>query len=120
MKDHKIVKHSAADGSSVTVSLNGTLNIEDAAEFREVLTAALRDAPTVLLDARQLVQVDISILQIICSACRTAAEGRLAFQPEDGLPDSIRTFVGNIGARMGSVCSRNNNEPCTWFGGGKQ
>jgi hypothetical protein len=118
MSDNRIVKHPAA-GGSVTVSLNGALTIEDAAEFQKALIAALGEAPTVLLDARQLVGIDMTILQIICSACKSAAAGRLAFLPDGRLPDCVTSVVNSIGARTGSLCPHNNNEPCTWFGGAK-
>lgn len=117
MSEQKIIKTVAADAATATVTLSGSLTIEAVAELRQVLDEALSEAPTVLLDARQLEELDISILQTICSACKTAAATKRRFLPEGELPVCMKTLNGGIGAHMASSCRQNNNEPCIWFGG---
>jgi len=117
MSEQKIIKHVAADATAATVILSGSLNIETAAELRRVLGEALTEAPRVLLDARQLEELDVTILQTICSACKTAAAAGRLFLPEGGLPECIKTLNNGIGAHMASPCRQNNEQPCIWFGG---
>ena len=117
MSEQKIIKEVAADATTATVVLGGTLNIEAAAELRRVLGEALTEAPQVLLDTRQLEELDITILQTICSACKTAAASGRRLLAEGEFPDCMKALNNGIGAHMALPCRQNNDQPCIWFKG---
>lgn len=117
MNDQKITRILAADGSTATIILSGELNIEAAAELQRTLNEAFSESPLVSLDARQLEEVDVTILQTICSACKSAAAAKRRFVLEGELPTCMKALAGGIGAHMESPCRENNNEPCVFFGG---
>lgn len=117
MSDQKIVKSLVPDGTSSTVTISGALKIEAAAELRQALVEALAEAPRVVLDARQLDEMDMSILQTICSACKTAAARKQSFLFAGELPVCMATLNSGIGAYQASSCNHNNDEPCIWLGG---
>lgn len=117
MSEQRIIKNVAADGTTATVILGGSLTIEASAELRRLLGEALAEAPKVLLDARQLEGLDMTILQTICSACKTAAASGRLFQSEGELPDCVKALNNGIGAHMASPCRQNNDQSCIWFGG---
>ena len=117
MSEQRIIKEVADDATTATVSLGGSLNIEAAAELRRVLGEALAEAPRILLDARQLEGLDITILQTICSACKTAAASGQLLLPEGEFPDCLKALNSGIGAHMALPCRQNNDQPCIWFGG---
>ena len=120
MSDGKIIKHMTTDGSCATIVASGGLNIENAGTFHQILAEAMSESQRVVLDARNVESVDITVLQTICAACKTAAENGVAFLFEDKLPDCMISLKGVIGAQMGSLCRQNNNACiCIWFGGGR-
>jgi anti-anti-sigma regulatory factor len=119
MSEQKITKTLAADGSTATLVLSGALNIETAAEFQRTLNEAILESSLVLLDARRLEELDISILQVICSACKTAAASKRRFIPEGELPACMKALNSGIGVSMELPCRQNNNESCVFFGGAR-
>jgi len=117
MNEQMISKTLASDGSTATLVLRGALNIETAAELQRTLHEAFAESPLVLLDTRQLEELDVSILQTICSACKSAAASKRRFVLEGELPTCMKALAEGIGAHMESPCRQNNNEPCVFFGG---
>lgn len=117
MSDPKIAKNMAPDGTSSTVTISGALNIEAAAELHKALVEAMAEAPQVMLDLRQLEEMDMSILQTVCSACKTAAARKQSFLFIGELPACMKSLNSGIGAYQGASCKQNNDEPCIWLGG---
>lgn len=120
MSEQRIVKSLTEDGTTATVTISGALNIEAAAELHRALSGAISEAPRVVLDARQLEGLDMTILQTLCSACKTAAATGCALLLAGETPACITSLNSGIGAHMGLPCRQNNNEPCFFFGGAHQ
>jgi len=93
------------NGELATVILGEELTIETCAEFKQALTDALDTARQVVLDARQLRQVDIASLQLICSACRSAASKGRSLCFENEIPDCMKSLRTTIGAYRGLPCN---------------
>jgi anti-anti-sigma regulatory factor len=116
--DAATIKVNMSDnGELATVIVGETLTIETCTEFKQALSNALDTARQVVLDAHQLQQVDITSLQLICSACRAASsKGRfLAF--ENDIPSCIESLRTSIGANRSCPCLR--AESCKMVGGNK-
>ena len=103
------------DGELATVIVGETLTIESCAEFKQALSNALDSAPRVVLDTRQLRQVDIPSLQLICSACRSASSKGRSLAFENDIPGCIESLRTGIGANRGCPC--NHTDSCIYFGG---
>ncbi|QEM67994.1 STAS domain-containing protein [Geobacter sp. FeAm09] len=110
---------SAADAPAATVILDGALTIERGREFRETLRNALAGAQQVVLDVTQVHEIDIPGLQLICSACKTAAAAGKVFTFAGQLPACLMELKDGIGACQTGPCSHNGNASCIWFGGVK-
>jgi len=119
MTERKVVKSVSSDGSGATVTIGGSLNIEEAVELHRALTEALAEAPLVVLDARHLEELDITILQTLCSACKSAAADGRALRFEGDPPACMKALNSGIGAHMGTPCRKNNDQPCIFFGGAR-
>lgn len=117
MSEQRIVKSLSADGKTATVTISGVLNVEAAAELHRALGDALSEAPRVALDARRLEELDVTILQTLCSACKAAAATGHGLRFASELPACIKALNGVIGAHIGSPCRQNNDEACILFGG---
>jgi anti-anti-sigma regulatory factor len=117
MNEQAIVKKISDDGSCATVTISGTLGIETAAEFRQALAWAFSEAPRVVLDMLQLEVLDMTILQTLCSACKTAAANRRILEIAGAIPACMKEMNSAIGAHMGALCRLNNDQACIFFGG---
>jgi anti-anti-sigma regulatory factor len=109
----------AADASATTLTVDGALTIERSGEFRKTLMDALAGAQQVVLDVTQVQEIDIPGLQLICSACKTAAATGKVFSFTGQLPACLMELKDGIGACQNSPCSHNGNASCIWFGGVK-
>jgi len=119
MSLENITSSLTADGTTINVTLSGALSIENAAELQSVLADAISGVKLVRLELDRLEHVDLTIMQVICSACRTAAAGGGQLVSDFKLPECVERFNCSIGAHVASQCSYNKGEPCLWFGGGK-
>jgi len=119
MSQEKIASTLSADGTEMNVTLSGALSIENAAELQSALADAISGAKLVRLELHRLEHVDLTIMQVICSACRTAAAGGGQLVSDFKLPECMERFNSSIGAHVASQCSYNKGEPCLWFGGDK-
>jgi ABC-type transporter Mla MlaB component len=109
----------AADASAITVAVDGALTIERSGEFRTTLMDALAGAQQVVLDVTRVHDIDIPGVQLICSACKTAAAAGKVFTFAGELPACLVELKDGIGACQNSPCSHNGNASCIWFGGMK-
>lgn len=105
------------NGELATVTVGETLTIETGIEFKQALSGALDSARQVVLDAHRLQQVDITSLQLICSACKSASAMNRSFTFGDDIPSCIATLRTVIGANQGSPCNNKRTESCIWAGG---
>lgn len=109
----------AEDGSSVSLILQGAFSIENASDLRAACLESFEASSTVALNASMVESMDLTAVQVICSACKTAAAQGILFTPEKQLPDCLVTLGSSIGAQVGAVCHQNKNAACAWFGGVK-
>jgi anti-anti-sigma regulatory factor len=120
LMDAATIKVTMSDnGELATVIVGETLTIETCAEFKQALSNALDTALQVVLDAHQLKQVDITSLQLICSACKSASSRNRSFIFGDDIPNCIETLRTVIGANQSSLCNNKRTESCIWVGGTK-
>ena len=107
----------AEDGKTVVLKAVGRLNIEVAAEIHRMVFVALCEAEKVQFDAQQVEEMDITVLQILCSACKTAAVQRRSFTSHGDLPECLSRLVKESGVVRNGICKHNADQSCTWFGG---
>ena len=100
------------------LSLAGSLTIENASELRKKLIAALikEDALKVCMDADA--EVDISFLQLLCSAHRTASKLGKSFTLGCTASGNFLNAVEGAGYFRKRGCAREREETCLWIGGG--
>jgi len=100
------------------LKFSGELTIAHADAIRSALSDTLDKADSVVLDVEQVTEMDLSALQLFCSAHRTAvANGkqiRFGCQPPEALDQTMSSagFVREIG------CDHRAEEKCLWSGGG--
>ncbi len=101
-------------GKEGKLVLDGNLTLERAEELRMLLIKALIDADLVSVDFATVTDIDLSCLQLLCSAHRSAARmsKRLVFSGE--WPDVFRQAVNESGFARFSGCRLDRDHSCLW------
>jgi anti-anti-sigma regulatory factor len=110
---------SVRESGEIIVTSGDRLTIENAAEFSRIIREALEASNNVALEFEPAVEIDITGMQILCSACRSAAQGGKTFLYHGMLPQALTDLISNSGAERPAMCKFNNNSGCIWFGGVK-
>lgn len=97
--------------------LTGSWTIERACELKQLLLESLSDEQHLMVDLREVVEVDLSFLQLLCSAHRTFWGRNKPFSLQDSKPDVIKAFVKNAGYARTLGCHRAGGGGCLWIGG---
>ncbi len=101
-------------GEEAILTLSGDVTLENADEMRSALIKALIDNGSVSLAFDSLTRVDLSCLQLLCSAHRSAARmnKRLAFSGT--WPELFKQCVEDAGYARYSGCHRDMDHSCLW------
>lgn len=105
------------EDGSITVSSGKRLTIENAADFAKCITEALATSNRVEVEFDEKLEADVTALQILCSACKTAAVKRNTFTHHGPQTKSMRELIAKAGAERLGPCSHNHGNLCIWFGG---
>lgn len=84
---------SAEDG---LLALSGELLIENSSELKSALCEALASSPRLIVDLGKVTAADISSLQLLCSAHRSASLAGTSFRI-DQTGEAIRSIAENAG-----------------------
>jgi anti-anti-sigma regulatory factor len=101
----------------IIVTSGDRLTIENAADFSRVIRDALKASDRVAIEFDPEVVVDITGVQILCSACKSAAQGGKIFSYRGMQPHALKTIIESSGAERHTACKHNNDSTCIWFGG---
>ena len=105
----------SGDGNVGILRLAGTLTIEYAERLREALLAALEESVRLTLDCSEVTDVDLSGLQLLCSAHRTASSGRHQLELLLPMPAALHRAFNEVGlVRLRACCSVAPGTPCLW------
>lgn len=108
---------SVRENGEIIVTSGDRLTIENAAEFSRIIREALEGSNNVALEFEPSVEMDLTGLQILCSACKSAAASGKTFSYNGPQPQALAAIIAGSGAERNAVCKHNNNSTCLWFGG---
>jgi len=101
-----------------TLTLKGDLTIQHASRLRELLLEALETTPRMFLHLEEVAEIDLSCLQVLCSAHRTA----VALQKEIAItgrwPEALRVAAEESAFARGNHCRIAATATCFWKTGG--
>ena len=107
------------ENGEIVITSGDRLTIENAAEFARLVREALEASKNVSVEFEPAVEIDITGMQILCSACKTAAAAGNTFSYHGLQPDALAVLISASGAERRTVCKHNNDSTCIWFGGAK-
>lgn len=99
------------------ISIGGRLAIDTAAELKDTLHGQLVESSGILLDTEALEEIDLTGMQLICSACWSANNSDKTFKLNSPHPACITKAVQTLGLQNHTACTHNADLSCTWCGG---
>jgi anti-anti-sigma regulatory factor len=108
---------SIRENGEIIVTSGERLTIENASEFLCIVKEALEASLNVSIEFEPAVEIDITGVQILCSACKNAAGSGKKFTFRGPQPQAMADIIFSSGAERHTVCKHNNNTNCIWFGG---
>jgi anti-anti-sigma factor len=104
----------AAKRGNITLVLDGELTIRRARQIKDILLAQLQAGKATDLDLTDVSAIDISGLQLLCSAHRTLKKSGGDLRVASQLPASIAQIVRTAGFARRRDCRPNCDHPCLW------
>ena len=109
--------NSSPHNNECVISSGDRLTIETVADFIELVRTSLTEATTVVVEFPADVEMDITALQVFCSACKAAtAEGK-RFIHRGPAPQALLDLSAATGAERHTHCNNKNIACFRQFGG---
>ena len=105
------------EDGAITIHSGPRLTIENAAGFADCISGALAAGPKVTVEFAAALEADLTALQILCSACKTATAAGKIFTPQGVRPEGLSKLIAAAGAEQTGSCTQNHDNLCIWFGG---
>lgn len=106
--------------NEIVINSGDRLTIETTNAFAQLIRKGLAEATTVVVTFEPDVEMDITALQVFCSACHTATAAGKNFIHRGLPPKSLLNLSAAAGAERWEQC--NNNNTCCFrrFGGDRK
>ncbi len=117
--NHNQLSRSPLENGGILIASGGRLTIENTADFALLIREGLAESNNVAVQFEPDLELDITALQVLCSACKTAAAKGKVFSCHGETPKALMDLVAAAGAERHGECKNNKDGLCPWFGGGK-
>ena len=101
-------------GKQGHITLDGNLTVVQAEELRSLLIKAIIDAEQVCLDFGTVADVDLSCLQLLCSAHRSASRMKKSVSLSADWPEVFKKTVEEAGYSRSTGCRLDIDHTCLW------
>ena len=99
------------------LSISGELTIQNAAELQKILIESLENTEHLTLNIEDVTEIDMSCLQLLCSAHKTTIKTDKGFSI-DGNPSEIFLEAVNVsGYQQFTGCEPDKSNSCIWIEG---
>jgi ABC-type transporter Mla MlaB component len=107
-------KKAAASKESMALALDGDMTIQRIAEIKTQLVETLNGTDSLVLNLKKVTRVDLTFLQLLCSAHRTAHQARKTLELAE-VPELVDIAVTTAGfVRENMACGQECSEICLW------
>ncbi len=101
-------------GNKITVMLNGDLTLPQAMETKQALLTALGEADEISLVLDNVHDVDLSLLQLLCSLHRSATQQKKHVKLGGAAPPALLNAVDAAGFARHAGCKLDLDKSCLW------
>ena len=99
------------------LSINGELTIQNAAELQKVLIECLEETAHLTLNLENVTEMDMSCLQLLCSAHKTTVKADKHFSIDGRASSFFQEAVNVSGYQQFTGCELDKNSSCLWVDG---
>ncbi len=96
------------------VEISGACGIEEAARIRTVLVESLSQSDRAALDLSKATDPDLSFLQLLCAAHKSAVRRGKTVMITGTVPEDIRQRVKEAGMTGNKSCGNDLGKSCLW------
>jgi len=111
------LSHLLNDAGQLTITIGGRLAIDTTAALKDFLLEQWPASKSIRLDSSALEEIDLTGMQLLCSACYTALSENRSFRFSGTPAPCIAQGVDNLGFQDHKLCKHNTNISCIWCGG---
>jgi anti-anti-sigma factor len=119
-QDEKMNTEAQQPARACVLKLEGRCTIERVHELKGMLLEALGVHDHIILDLRDVVEVDVACLQLLCSAHRASLKSNKHLALDDNKPDVFKRVVRNAGYARTLGCHNDPMKSCMWKGAFEQ
>lgn len=102
------------EGGAGVLKLEGYMGVERAADLKESILHALGSAERLYVDVENITSLDLSCLQVLCSAHRTAVSMNKEFAIKGTLPEVFTEVAESSGFMLQKGCTKETEGTCLW------
>jgi anti-anti-sigma factor len=106
-----------ASGDKHVLTLQGELTIEHAGELKKAMIEAIKNSDHVAVAIGDVTEIDLSCLQLLCSAHRTALKSNKQLTLNSKDSDVFQRLVKDAGYARNDGCFPDPSQKCLWCGG---
>lgn len=106
--------HGVDAGEMVTLQWSGDLTIRRIAELKAEVEEALATATSIYIEIGPDAQSDMTVLQLLCAAHRTAARQEKSLQLCGEIPEQFKMVMNLAGFSRHIGCARDKSGCCMW------
>ncbi|HAR95965.1 MAG TPA: hypothetical protein DCR97_08400 [Deltaproteobacteria bacterium] len=100
---------------SLLIRVEGELTVQHAAELRTCLLSALSSAQSVRVDLEALEDMDLTCLQILCSAHKSALFAGKVLCLGNKIPEHFKNTLDTAGFWRSQGCTIDTGDSCLWI-----
>lgn len=108
---------SCRENGEIIISSGSRLTIDSIADFVALVREGLHQSNRVAIEFEPEMDIDVTGIQAVCSACKSAAAEGKVFSYYGQLPQALTDMISICGTGRNSICKQNNDSTCLWFGG---
>ena len=102
------------EGEIVTLQWSGDLTVRRIAELKAQMQKALAAARQVSIEIAAGAECDLTVLQLLCAAHRTASRQGKTLQLSGEVPEQFKMIMGLSGFSRHIGCARDHSGCCLW------
>ncbi len=102
------------NSDEVKLTINGNLTVENADAFLKSLIEVMEDSTFIVLSFEDITGADMSCLQLLCSAHRTAVARNKKFSLKGQLPEVLKVVAESAEYFQCKSCKDGISDDCYW------
>ncbi|MCL4490600.1 MAG: STAS domain-containing protein [Nitrospirae bacterium] len=104
-------------GAVGVMTIGGELTVQHADELKAALMRSLDAVDHLILNLDKVTEIDLSCLQLLCSAHRTSTELKKQLTITGNQSDALKQVIETAGYSRHVGCAFDCNKSCLWLGG---